>query len=202
MRMAFDRLRSWVSGGHGVKGRSRDDWNQQYSTGQWDFLGSMDEMSRYWVGTGYCSRIPDPSVLDVGCGTGLFEEKLRLLPYSSYLGVDFSIDGLKAARKRMPASCRLVCADMTTFEASAKFDIITFMDLEWPPLSVSVMRRYAGMLRPGGKILLSLFDGRNKKASVMVWEEVKRNFRVEDMTRVENIPSDKQWTVAWISGEV
>jgi hypothetical protein len=73
------------------------------------------------------------------------------------------------------------------------------MELEWPPLSVPVIRQYFKMLRPGGKILLSLFDGRDRKATSGAWEEVKRSFQIEDMTRIENVTSEKAWTIAWIS---
>ncbi len=52
------------------------------------------------------------------------EATLRMLPYSSYPGIDFSIEALKQARSGMPSSCGLVCADMTDFETSRKFDII------------------------------------------------------------------------------
>jgi SAM-dependent methyltransferase len=198
--MRSDRIGNWLKGERPpLKRRSREEWDVQYAEGSWDFLASVEEMSRYWIGLGYCSSVPRPSVLDVGCGTGLLEEKLRLLPYSSYLGIDFSIEALKAARRKLPSSCSLVCADMTTFETSARFDVVAFMELEWPLLSVPVMRQYLKLLRPGGRILLSLFDGRNRKATLGAWEEVQSSFRIEDMTRLENVTSEKAWTIAWIS---
>jgi 2-polyprenyl-3-methyl-5-hydroxy-6-metoxy-1,4-benzoquinol methylase len=199
--MELERVKNWLRGRRISRSRGLDDWNRQYSAGQWNFLASIEEMSRYWVAAGYCSSIPNPSVLDVGCGPGLMEEKLRLLPYSVFLGIDYSDEALKVARRRVPASARLECADLTTFETSEKFDIVTFMEVEWPPMSVAVMQRYERMLRPGGRMLLSLFDGRNRNATLGTWEEVRRNFAIVDMTRVEHLSTGKRWTMAWVAGK-
>jgi hypothetical protein len=61
------------------------------------------------------------------------------------------------------------------------------------------MQRYGRMLRPGGRMLLSLFDGRNRKTTLGAWEEVKRRFTIEDMTRVEHLSTGKRWTMPWIA---
>src|SRR3954462_4987934 len=78
------------------------DWEQEYARGEWNMLSQLDEMARYWVALGYCARIPTPDILDAGCGPGLMEEKLRLLPYRTYTGTDISETALKLAATRMP----------------------------------------------------------------------------------------------------
>ncbi|TGR80312.1 class I SAM-dependent methyltransferase, partial [Mesorhizobium sp. M2D.F.Ca.ET.223.01.1.1] len=51
-----------------------------------------------------CGSPAIPSILEVGCGTGLIYHKLadRLPPGSSYLGVDSSLKMLKIARRNFP----------------------------------------------------------------------------------------------------
>ena len=193
-------VRRWL-GRQRFQQRDRAAWNREYAAGNWDFLSSLEESARYWIAVGYCSRIKTPSILDVGCGTGVLEEKLRLLPYSTYLGVDFSVEALRTCRRNMPDNCRLVCSDMATFEVREAFDIILFMELDLRVDSISLLKRYQKMMKPGGKILISLFDGRKTGATSPVWDEIRRHFRIEDSTRIENLPSGKRWTIAWISAE-
>lgn len=185
------------------RGRKPGDeqWNRQYTDGDWNFLEGLDEVARYWVAVGYCaSRFQRPAILDVGCGTGLLEEKLRRLPYSSYFGIDISESALKQARSRIPAVCRLVCADARNFVIAETFDVIIFMEALIPGMPVvDILKRYCPRLRPSGRLLVSMFDGRNRKATVPVWKEIQGQFRIEDTTRVENLPSSKSWTIALLA---
>ena len=194
-------MKSWVNRIRRRREPGDEQWNRQYSDGEWNFLEALDEVARYWVAVGYCaSRFRRPSILDVGCGTGLLEEKLRCLPYSSYLGIDISEAALKQARSRIPAACRLVCADARNFAVAETFDVIIFMEALIPGMPVvDILKRYCPMLRPDGRLLVSMFDGRNRKATVPLWKQIREQFRIEDTTRVENLPSSKSWTIALLA---
>ena len=66
-----------------------DYWNNSYQLGNWDYLNSATENTRYsilthWIQKYSCSR----SVLDLGCGDGILCTHLGAL--NEYLGVDVS----------------------------------------------------------------------------------------------------------------
>jgi 2-polyprenyl-3-methyl-5-hydroxy-6-metoxy-1,4-benzoquinol methylase len=178
-------------------------WDQEYFSGHWEFLDQVDEMGRYWIVAGYIARcFGRPSVLDIGCGIGLLEEKLRLLPYSSYTGVDISIAALKQARTRMPASCKLICADFQCLALTESYDVVVFMEVFLPGMPVaSTLEKYCGRLRERGRIIFSLFDGRDSRSTQPVWKELRENFRIEDVVRISHLPTEKSWTIGLLAPE-
>lgn len=193
-------LRSWLTAALRPRRAPSIDWNEHHRSGLKEFLGDLEEIARYWVLTGYCaSRFAHPDVLDVGCGAGILEEKLRRIPYRTYTGLDISEEALDRARVALPASCRLVRADMMTFDPAEQYDAIVFNESVIPGMPVvEIVARYSRHLRPGGRVLFSLFDGRDRRNTIPVWDELTRHFTVEDSVRVENLPARKSWTVAML----
>ncbi len=176
------------------------DWEHEYADGAWSLLSGLDEMSRYWIATGYCSLIRNPSILDVGCGPGLLEQKLRLLPYGSYTGTDISPSALREARRQMPPESRLICSDFNQIAVAATFDRIVFMESMEPQLPViDILRKHVPLLGPDGRIVLSLFDGKSGIATGDLWKAIAAQFRIEDATHLHNLPSGKRWTVGLLA---
>ncbi|AXR77455.1 class I SAM-dependent methyltransferase [Natrarchaeobaculum sulfurireducens] len=101
-----------------------------------------------------------PAVLDIGCGDGA--RTLANLPPGS-VGLDISRRGLELAAKTVPAA-RLIQGEMSTLPvADHQFDAITayhavfHVRRERHPL---VYDEFARVLRPGGRLLLTLPGGR------------------------------------------
>lgn len=72
-----------------------DQWTDAYGAGTLNYYGRLDELARYSVIVGYVSWFAEvtgrrPSILDVGCGTGLLRRRLADELISDYLGVDLS----------------------------------------------------------------------------------------------------------------
>ncbi|HEV8130582.1 MAG TPA: class I SAM-dependent methyltransferase [Acidobacteriota bacterium] len=195
------RLRSWMNRRRQLTNeKSAADWNQEYLGGQWEFLSKWEEMGRYWIIAGYCALLSRPSVLDIGCGTGLLEEKLRLVPYSSYTGVDISETALRKARSRIPPACQLICTDFLNSCLRKKYDIIVFNEVFLPGMrAVEILEKYFKFLSQGGRIVLCAFDGRNHKAREPFWKEIRQHLNVEDCSRIEHLESHKRWTIALIA---
>ena len=102
----------------------------------------------------------DPLVLDVGCGDGA--RTLANLPPGS-VGLDISRRGLDLAAEAVP-DARLVHGEMSTLPlATDRFDGITayhavfHVERERHP---AVYEEFARVLRPGGRLLLTLPSGR------------------------------------------
>ncbi len=107
------------------------------------------------------AALPDrPDVLDIGCGDGA--RTLANLPPGS-VGLDVSRRGLDLARETVP-DARLVHGEMSALPfAAARFDGITayhavfHVDRERHP---AVYAEFARVLRPGGRLLMTLPGGR------------------------------------------
>ncbi len=61
----------------------------------------MDSLAGLVSILGYCQFLNPASILDAGCGEGLLAEKLKILPYKSYLGMDVSKEAIAIATKRL-----------------------------------------------------------------------------------------------------
>jgi len=103
---------------------------------------------------------PDPSALDVGCGDGA--RTLANLPPGS-VGLDVSRRGLDLASETVP-DARLVHGEMSALPFAAdRFDVVTayhavfHVDRERHP---AVYAEFARVLRPGGRLLMTLPGGR------------------------------------------
>ncbi|TKX69088.1 class I SAM-dependent methyltransferase [Halorubrum sp. SP9] len=102
----------------------------------------------------------DPSVLDVGCGDGA--RTLANLPPGS-VGLDVSRRGLELAAETVP-DARLVHGEMSALPFAAdRFDAVTayhavfHVARERHP---EVYDEFARVLRPGGRVLMTLPSGR------------------------------------------
>lgn len=113
---------------------------------------------------------PDSEVLEIGCGTGLnFNHVLQELDPNRgrLLGLDFSGDMLKRAKKRVDSrgwpNVELLEADATQLELERRFDGVFFaysltMIPDWP----QAIERAAAHLKPGGRMVVLDFGRFNR----------------------------------------
>lgn len=101
-----------------------------------------------------------PTVLDVGCGDGA--RTLSNLPPSS-IGLDISRAGLKLAKERLPEA-RLLQAEMSTVPLvdDAVDAVVAYHAVFHVPRAEhpNVYAEFARVLRPGGRLLMTLPSGR------------------------------------------
>jgi len=67
-------------------------------------------------------------ILELGCGTGQFAEKIIKNGFHYILGIDFSIEGIKLCKKRCPFSS-FICKDLYE-EDFSNIDYTTALSLE------------------------------------------------------------------------
>ena len=80
---------------------SAETWDREYQGGQWKYLGKIDSLAGLVSILGYCQFLNPACILDTGCGEGLLAEKLKILPYKSYLGMDVSKEAIALATGRL-----------------------------------------------------------------------------------------------------
>jgi 2-polyprenyl-3-methyl-5-hydroxy-6-metoxy-1,4-benzoquinol methylase len=90
-------------------------------------MRDLDELPRYSIIAGYLQYLkPGGSVLDVGCGEGLLQQRLGLSGYSKYVGIDISETAINEASSRQDEKTSFICADAVTYTPNELFDVIVF----------------------------------------------------------------------------
>lgn len=113
------------------------------------------------------SREVRPSMLEIGCGTGILTEIVRVeWPSSSITAIDIAPSMIEAAERRVrsmdqPGHIRFLLADVEAWAAEAppaSFDLIIssacFQWLRKPQETLGLLRR---LLRPGGLLAFTTF---------------------------------------------
>jgi SAM-dependent methyltransferase len=157
---------------------SAERWDREYRDGAWKYLGTLENLAGLAAVFGYCQFLRPATVLDVGCGEGLLAEKLKLLPYGSYLGIDISREAIAQAERLSDKRTQFMVADAGDFNPPGSFDAIIFnQSLYYLPDPARMVAHYGTMLSAQGRIIVSMYDGpRNSEA----WPLIERVMKVED----------------------
>jgi ubiquinone/menaquinone biosynthesis C-methylase UbiE len=101
-------------------------------------------------------------VLDLGCGPGLYTERLARLGHDC-VGLDFSPASIRYARERAEKyslSSEYIEADLTTVDYGGPFDLVFFVYGEFnafpKPQAAAILARAYEALAPGGSLVLEL----------------------------------------------
>jgi SAM-dependent methyltransferase len=161
---------------------SADTFDQQYRAGYWDSLRALDNLGGLVTVFGYCQYFAPQTILDVGCGVGLLAQKLKVLPYSRYLGIDVSPVAIGEAGKLADARTQFAVADAQAFMADSPFDMIVFNQcLYYMPDPLETIRHYGTFLTPDGRMIVSMYDGGRPRAT---WSLIRDHVVVEDSMTV------------------
>ena len=165
-------------------------WNTEYASGGWDWLRNLGELAHHCVLAGYVATLkPGGSVLDVGCGEGVFQEQLRGAA-GAYLGVDFEAAIAKAQHK-MTADTRFVVGDMNEFTTTERFDVVVFNESIYYLHDTALgLQRYERFLRPDGIVLISMHG---KERNDEIWATVDARYTILDAVTMQNA-RDVKWT--------
>lgn len=97
---------------------------------------------------------PSADVLDAGCGTG-FCARLLAADGHRVIGVDTSEGMLAVARERAPG-LRFVVGDAGALDGFGPVDLVVTRNVLWTlPDPAAALRSWAGVLRPGGAVVVS-----------------------------------------------
>lgn len=156
-------------------------WEEQYESGHWNFLTTINELGRFSVVVGYLRELtPDGAVLDVGCGEGLLYSRMQPR-CARYLGLDISSAAI--ARAATVGAGPFLCADAERYEPTDTYDVIVFNEsLYYFNDPVGTVVRYAGSLRPNGIIIVSTFRPSRRARAIL--RALKRKFTVLDETSI------------------
>jgi 2-polyprenyl-3-methyl-5-hydroxy-6-metoxy-1,4-benzoquinol methylase len=152
-------------------------------------MHDLQELGRYSMIAGYFRHLkPEGSILDVGCGEGILQQRLGEQSYSRYVGVDISATAIGRAKTRESDKTLFIEADVEKYSLSESFDAIVFNEiLCYIPNPVSLLKHYESFLNKDGIYIISMFkDLRNP----MIWRRLVKLYSVLDEVRVSNKRGD------------
>jgi 2-polyprenyl-3-methyl-5-hydroxy-6-metoxy-1,4-benzoquinol methylase len=165
---------------------SRERWEGEYDNGSWNHLENPRELVRYSAVIGYYNHYrPGGSVLDVGCGAGVLQRRLRLFGYAYYLGIDLSERAIaQAQRLANDPRAEFRWADTELYTPQDTFDVIIFNEvLYYLTDPVGVVQRLASALSPEGIAVISML---RRASGKRIWQALDRVVRIEDAVQVRN----------------
>ena len=158
----------------------KQQWEDEFRAGGWDFLTSPLERHRNTLLAGCVDQYaPTGSVLEVGCGTGALQSSLLRNGHRAYLGVDISEAALTRARSGGDSRSTFVTAPAETFEPPESYDAIVFAEtLYYLDDPVAQLVRYSRYLNPGGYLFISMaLNGlRDGLWKLSLWQELRSHF--------------------------
>jgi SAM-dependent methyltransferase len=72
----------------------------------------------------YLSKYQNPSVLDIGCGTGEHLDSIKKLGVQKCVGIDNSPEMLQIARERFPDGIKFINMNFKSFDFYQEFDLV------------------------------------------------------------------------------
>ncbi len=145
-------------------------WDQEYSSGKWNFIDNTVGDCVYSALEKFANR---GSILDLGCGPGNTATELDSATYSSYVGVDISEEALAKAARRSEESGRkdknrFAQADLLLYEPAEQYDVVLFRESMYhvPVGKIKpILKKYSRYLKEDGVFIVRMYavaDGKPK----------------------------------------
>jgi 2-polyprenyl-3-methyl-5-hydroxy-6-metoxy-1,4-benzoquinol methylase len=158
---------------HLVK-NSAERWDYKYENGDWKWLREVSELAHYSILAGYFQYLKKGgSILEIGCGEGLLQERITPFQYSKYMGIDLSEAAIKIASVKEDKKTTFIAADMAKYIPDGSYDAIIFNESLY----------YVMNLNPHGVFILSNFLNQDEK---LPWDKMEAAFPKNDETKITN----------------
>jgi 2-polyprenyl-3-methyl-5-hydroxy-6-metoxy-1,4-benzoquinol methylase len=177
------KIHAWeTERGFGDSPKDKNAWDNQYARGDWEYMSSLQESSRYSAIVGYISLLRgEGALLDVGCGEGILYERIKHLG-CSYTGLDISQVAVgRLQSKHADESASFLVADADEYQPTQAFDLVVLNEsLYYLQRPLQALQRYAEALKPDGALIVSTYT-RSRRAKAIL-RDVKRAYLVVDET--------------------
>jgi 2-polyprenyl-3-methyl-5-hydroxy-6-metoxy-1,4-benzoquinol methylase len=184
----LDKFHNW---------RRKRRWNKQYRQGQWDNLKSEKEAKRYYQIIDYIKAYgrSNPAILDIGCGDGVLNERIKGLEFNYFLGLDFSEVSIEQAEKKNLPKAEFVAEDVVTFRPRRNFDVIVLNEAFYYIHNTekeNVLNRMLQHLNKDGIIITSIY-----REGIGCWEYFKENPKLKELefTTVKTDEDLQYWKI-------
>ncbi len=164
---------------------TKDEIDTEYLEGDWNRVRHIEELAHFFIIVGYYDYLtPKGSILDIGCGEGILQEKLCPFKYLQYLGVDLSAEAIRCAKKKEDDKSIFISSDARSFEPENKFNMIVFNEcLYYFDNPLSVLRKYEKFLEKDGFFVVSMYM---KKRAMQAWRMIESVYNTYDEVKITN----------------
>jgi len=199
--MRMEKVKSWIKAyflPYKHLQMSKNKWEEQYKTGHWDYLNSLEQLPRFSIIAGTMKYYfgEAAKILDLGCGENVLQKMLQPYKYKLYVGVDISQIAIENASVSEDENTHFLCEDITKYIPKNKFDLIIFNEsLYYIKDPKELLRRYRIYLNKGGIFLISMWD--YKERNNKIWSMISSDFSTIDQI-VINVNKKKSWVIKTI----
>lgn len=165
---------------------SKEQWEKQYSSGEWSFLSTIHEAAHYSIIAGYLDYFKKYDlILDVGCGEGILQQRMQTVGYKKYVGIDISEQAINKARLKENDRTSFIRAeaDKLNFEKNYYNAIIFNEILYYLETPLEIVKKYEDYLRPEGIFIISMCTHRKSRS---IWKNLDAYYSFADETKVTN----------------
>ena len=171
--------------------RRKRRWNKQYRHGKWENLKSEKEAKRYYQVIDYIKEYShlNPVILDIGCGNGVLNERMKGLDFEHFLGLDFSQDSIKQAENKKLPKAEFIAEDVVNFRPQRNFDVVIFNEAFYyihDTEKDNVLNRMLQNLNEDGIIITSIY-----REGLGCWEYFKENSKLKELN-FTTVKTDKE----------
>lgn len=165
---------------------SKAQWNSRYEEGYSEKqLSSLNDFARYMIIAGYIHLLgKTPAVLDIGCGDGILVGAMPDASFEAYLGIDLSEEAIRKANARALQNAQFEVGNFEDWMPKQNYDVIVFNEtLYYAKDPLALVERYAGCLKEGGMIIVSMC--RFLHHPLMLWRNLEKVFDTVDSTVIK-----------------
>ncbi|BCG60767.1 class I SAM-dependent methyltransferase [Paenibacillus sp. URB8-2] len=117
-----------------------------------------------WIKEYICGNNAEQKVLDLGCGPGLYTNRLAKQGFNNVTGIDFSSRSIEYARNQVAElnlHVNYVCQDYLTLNVTNDFDVVLLIYCDFGVLNENernaLLHNIYSNLKPGGKFVFDVF---------------------------------------------
>lgn len=177
-------------------------WDEQYSSGAWDYLQSDKEREHYLVIIDFLFKHNiHASVLDIGCGTGVLYNYLKAhvdfhKNAISYFGIDISDSAIAQAKENHGDDLFATC-DFEKQGVAGQYSCIIFNETLYyfNDVMAILSRCVKENMLHNGKLIISMVE---YERHYTIWEMIETKYKVLDEMTVVN-EEGTSWNVKMIS---